>query len=61
MKKNISIRVKPPEAADEQLLKNILAGTAGVNPVAITGFNIIKRLVSVFYNLKYIEMKSIGK
>lgn len=45
MQKNITLRLLPSEAANEQLIKKYLAANEGVPLHAVTGFEVIKRSI----------------
>ena len=43
MQKIVSVKVLPSEAADEQQLKKLLASAAGVQPLQVNGYQILKK------------------
>jgi uncharacterized FAD-dependent dehydrogenase len=56
MKKTLSLRIKPSEAADNSFINQLIAGEVGTGKNSITGFNILKRSIDarsrqVFINL----------
>jgi len=56
MKKTLSLRIKPSEAADSSFINELIAAEAGTGKNSVTGFNIIKRSIDarsrqVFINL----------
>lgn len=45
MQKNISVKLRPSEAADEALVKQTIAASVSVDPGQVTGFNILKQSI----------------
>lgn len=45
MQQKYTLKVRPSEAADDAVLKNIIASTAAVNPGKITGYTILKKSI----------------
>src|ERR1700730_14208859 len=56
MQITISLKVLPSEAADEQLIKEYLARTAGKNPNEISGFHILKRSIDARARTTWINL-----
>ena len=56
MKKTVSLRIKPSEAADSNFINRLIAAEAGISKNSVSGYNIIKRSIDarsrqVFINL----------
>jgi uncharacterized protein len=45
MRKKISLRLKPSEAIQEELVKNIIAAVSAVAPAAVTGYQVLKKSI----------------
>lgn len=56
MKKNLTLRVRPSEAADKDLINTLIAGEAGLPKLSVSGHNILRQSIDargrqVFINL----------
>lgn len=56
MQKNITFRVLPSEAANEQLIKQLIARSEGVKPSSITGFRVEKRSIDARSKKPHIQL-----
>jgi uncharacterized FAD-dependent dehydrogenase len=56
MKKILSLRLTPSEAADQSLIKQLVAGESGIGHDAVTGFNILKRSIDARSRKVYINL-----
>ena len=56
MQKQISLKLLPSEAADETLIKKLLANTTGKNESSIAGFHIIKRSIDARVKTTWINL-----
>jgi len=56
MKKTISLRLKPSEAADSSFINEIIASGAGTGKNSVTGFTIIKRSIDARSRQVYINL-----
>lgn len=45
MQKQLSLKLKPAEAADEKIIRSYIAGASGVKTEAISGFHLLKRSI----------------
>jgi uncharacterized FAD-dependent dehydrogenase len=56
MKKIITLRVKPSEAADSNFINQLIAGEAGVEKRSVSGFNILKRSIDARSRQAFINL-----
>lgn len=56
MKKQLTLKVKPSEAADDNYLKKIVAAEVGCAPSIITGYTILKRSIDARSRQVYINL-----
>lgn len=56
MKKIISLRLKPSEAADSSFIKQMIASESGLANDSVTGFNIIKRSIDARGRQVYVNL-----
>ena len=45
MQQKFTLKVRPSEAADDAILKNLIAGAAAVHATQVTGYQILKRSI----------------
>ena len=56
MKKQITVRLKPSEAADDFLLKKLVAIQAGANIASVSGYNFLKKSIDARSRQVYINL-----
>ncbi len=56
MKKQLTLRLKPSESADEGFLKKIIAAESGKNISSVTGFSILKKSIDARSRQVYINI-----
>jgi hypothetical protein len=56
MQQKISLRVPPAEAADDTVLKNIVAQTAGVLPSSVSGYQVLRRSIDARGRQAWIQL-----
>jgi len=56
MKKTVSLRVKPSEAADSNFINRLIASEAAIPKNSITGYNIIKRSIDARSRQVFIDL-----